>query len=451
MYSVINVERCRKSKYNYARKFANYFFHSLEQRIIFLIIAIGFRILLETSYKDFVHPMFEYAGFSLVENYVKYAESWFIYLGVIGFLPHKAKRPSDYLLCIASFSYLTPLLVFYGLADKPRWALYFVIFQYVLMVIFRMGRPIPIRPLRNGALIARWTSYAAVIAATLWMLAAVGLSSFNLDLASVYEYRENANKQIYTGFLGYVAVWATTVFAPFLIMLALRRQQIFVLVGFIILYVFWFGMTSHKAILFTPILIFSLFFLFNYSRALSIIPLGYSLVVIVSIFSYQLVDSMLLSSLFIRRFFFVSSQLTFVYMDFFDINEYVMWSNSILSWLIKYPYDVSVALVIGKHLNDPDLWANNSFFSTGYMHAGIIGVVIYGAFTGMILRFLDAFAAKGVPLWICLAIVIVPFNSLFRSADLTTTLLTNGLGLGLLILYLYSHNEWIPNKKIPNV
>lgn len=414
----------------------------LENPRWFYALAVLFRVILELSYRDFVFPWFEYAGFTLVDNPLKYAESWLLYAGLLSFLPARARKPSDFLVCLAFFAFLAPLLVFYGLADKSRWMLYYVLIQYCVMSVLRAGRPIRMRTVKYGPAMALGASIAGIIVATAWMVASGGFAHFNLDLDAVYEFREETASTIFTGPLGYVVVWATTVCSPLLLMLALRNRNHVLVLGMIFLHVLWFGLTSHKSVLFYPALVLFLRALFKYSRALALIPVGMSLAVMISLISFYATESLFLSGMFVRRVFFVPSYLTFTYLEFFNENPLVFWSNSFLSWLVHYPYDESVALVIGSYLNDPTTWANNSFFSTGYMHAGLLGVVIYGLVSGVMLKILDSLVTKNVPIWMALAVTIVPWFSLFTSADLTTTLLTHGLGFGILVLYLMRHKDW---------
>lgn len=422
---------------------------NLESPLWLYAIAVIFRAVLEISYEDFVASIYEYAGFSLDRNPVKYLESWVLYVGVLLFLPATARRPSDYLMCLAFFAFLAPLLVFYGLSDASRWVLYFVLIQYALMSLVRQGRQFHVVAIKNGPAMALTVTITGIVVATAWMIFSVGLSNFNLDLDAVYEFREDANIAIYTGALGYVVVWASAVCGPFVLMLALRRRRYVVAVGIVLLHIFWFGMTSHKSLLFYPLLVVFLYILFRYSRALSLVPIGMSLIVMISLINYYATESLFLSGMLVRRVFFVPAHLTFSYFEFFADNSFVWWSNSFLSWLIQYPYGESVATVIGHHVaSDSSLWANNSFFSTGYMHAGLIGVVIYGLAAGGLMRILDSVASRNVPTWMSLSVVIVPFYSLFTSADLTTTLLTHGLGFGLVVLYLMRRPRMV-NRSAP--
>lgn len=110
------------------------------------------------------------------------------------------------------------------------------------------------------------------------------------------------------------------------------------------------------------------------------------------------------------------------------------WSSSITASFVDYPYELNPAKLIGSYLGT-DSHANNSFLSTGYMHAGIPGVILYGILVGLLFRLIDSLSNKFVTPWVAVAVIIVPSQALLTSADLPTTLLTHGLGIALVILF----------------
>ncbi len=416
------------------------------------LVAIFFRLALEFSYTDFVSPIFSYAGLIISENQEKYFESWIVYLTMLALVPSAARKPSDILVGLAFFVYITPLLVFYALANQSQISLYLVLTQFVIMDVVRRTRFFSIPSLKNGYTIAKGLSIIGVVVATVWMVATVGFSSFNLDDAAVYDFRDDANNAIYTGAMGYLTVWATNICSPILLLIFLRKKKYHWVVGMVFIHVIWFGISTHKSVLFYPLLVILIYYFFKNLRATAIIPAGFLMIIGLALASFFLAENILLASLFVRRVFFVPSHLTFTYLDFFDNNPFVYWSNSFLSGLIKYPYEESIALVIGAHLGDETLWANNSFFSTGFMHAGIFGVMIYGILSGLILSVIDCYWRRGLSIHIILSVVIVPFYNLYTSADLTTSLLTHGLGFAIFVLSLLSEAGFkkLNSAKIPH-
>ena len=77
-----------------------------------------------------------------------------------------------------------------------------------------------------------------------------------------------------------------------------------------------------------------------------------------------------------------------------------------------------------------------------------MGMIIYSMIVGLLIRIVDMLVASKIPLRFGLCLVIIPFFSLFTSADLTTALLSHGLFLSLLLLWLFSSEKTIYKKPI---
>ena len=397
--------------------------------------AVVLRATLEVAYLEFVSPIFEYAGFVVDIDYLKYVESWVLYLLLIYVFPKKLDKASDYLMAYMLFAFLAPLLVFYGLSNASREHLYVLLLGVMLISLFRSGKPFRIPTIKRGPVIALVIMGIGIVVVTAWMVRSGGLMFFNLDVTRVYEFRREVGGVINQGVMGYLIVWATKVFGPVLLAVALWRKKYFFAVAVFALHILWFGISSHKSVVVYPLLVFFLWMWFRNSKALAMIPIGMSLAVLSSLLFFIISSDILIGSMLIRRAFFVPSYLTFTYYEFFSHNPFVFWSNSITSGLIRYPYDLGPAELIGRYLNT-ESWANNSFLATGYMHAGIPGVAVYGILCGALFRFIDSLAHKGVPPWVAVSSVIVPAHALVTSADFLTALLTHGIGIALLILLL---------------
>ncbi|WP_163575254.1 hypothetical protein [Halomonas faecis] len=407
----------------------------LERRSWFFAAGFLLWVSLDFGYRFFVSKNYDYAGFAAEISYAKYLEGVLIYLLVLFFSPNLLKVPSDYFVAFLVFGLICPLLVFYGLANQEREHLYIVLFGFFIVNFVRKGRIVKLFVLREGY----WLAVSGVLLLTflisLWFFVSGGVRYFNLDLTQVYEFRRGAGEIINTGVMAYLNVWLYKVLGPSLLAIALWKGRFFLAVLVLFLHLYWFGVSAHKAVLFYPFLVVFLWFWFRRSRALFIIPIAMSALVISTLMLAIFVGFDFPASLFIRRAFFVIANNVFDYYEFFSANEHVYWSNSVLSRFIEYPYDLNPADTIGRY-RGTDSHVNNSFLSTGFMHAGIWGVVFYGVLAGLLFRLIDSFGAYGVPVWVAVAILIVPSRSLLLSADLPTALLTHGIGVGVLILFL---------------
>jgi hypothetical protein len=268
-----------------------------------------------------------------------------------------------------------------------------------------------------------------------WFVYSGGTQYFNLDLTQVYEFRRDVAGLTNEGIMAYVNVWATKVFGPLLLAMALLYRQWWLAFLAVSLHVFWFGVSAHKAVLFYPLLVLFVWFWFRHSRALSVYALGIMAVVLVCTAVYLYSGNMMLGTLFIRRTFFVPAKNVFYYYDFFAQNQLIWWSDSITSSFITYPYDLPPAELVGD-LQDTEAHVNISFIAMGYAQAGALGVFLYSTIVGFIFRLVDSFAARGLDTWFCIAVVLVPMWALVRASDLPTAILTHGVGISLFLMFL---------------
>ena len=202
-----------------------------------------------------------------------------------------------------------------------------------------------------------------------------------------------------------------------------------------LLHIFWFAVSNHKVVLFSPVLIVFVLLFFSKNKALSVMPLLLSIAILNCLLAWYIFDIKWMSDLLIRRTFFIPSFLGFAYYEFFSRNEFIYWSNTILSRFIDYPYHLSPAKLIGDYLGKK-AHPNNSFLSTGYMHAGILGVFFYSVFVGFLFKIIDKICYKSMPVVLAVSFTIIPIILLITSADLLTALLTHGIGTVVIFLFI---------------
>jgi len=408
---------------------------ALESRTVFILGAVFFRAAIEVGYWAYVSPHHAYAGYAWRPDALKIVESWVIFALLILLAPKRLRRLSDAFVAILLFGLITPLLSFYGLANQNRAHLYIVLLGYVLVLIFRKGRPFRLHVLKQGPLLSRTLVLLGAAGVTAWFVITGAYSYFQLDLRQVYEFRRLVGQDINVGVMSYVNVWAYKVFGPTLLAIALWRRSCILAVAALTLHVFWFGVSAHKAVLFYPFVILGVWYWFRRMRGLSVLPLAMAGVVVASTLLYVGFDYGFPASLFVRRVFYTPAKVVFDYYEFFGAREFVWWSNSITSAFLDYPYHLNPARLIGEWLGT-DAHVNASFLATGFMHAGAIGIILYGSIAGLLFRAIDSLANRGIPLWVALSVVIIPSRSLLLSADLPTALLTHGIGIGMIILFL---------------
>jgi hypothetical protein len=405
-----------------------------------MLFSVMYRISLDISYVFILFPNFEYAGYLYELNFLRLIETWIIYVIILNFTPMKMKRPSDFYICYMLFFVLTPLIIFFCWSGASRYNFY-LIFSIVPIIYFARILPnVKINSVYFSRSFPVGLCLSVIFVAGIWMVISGGISKFNLDMDLVYHYRSDVDKIINVGFISYIISWASNVAAPFLLAICLwYKKHIFALL-MIFVHIFFYGVTSAKGIIFYPFLILFVRYAFSNNSKLYIIPLGLFLISIGSSLLYFWLDDLFVFSLLVRRTLFVPAYLSFIYLEFFQANQFIFWSQNFMSFLIDYPYDAIAAEIISRYIGEPSGHANNSFIVNGFMHAGFLGIIFYGLIFGLILSLYDALAYRMMPIWVAISVLIIPMHSLITSADLPTSIITHGIALGILILFLMRRN-----------
>lgn len=376
-------------------------------------------------------------GFTADPRLMKILEGFLFYFLIILASPKILDKPSSLFVAIMVFSLVAPVIVFYSLSDASRLTFYITILSTAIVYATCLCRAIRIPKIKNGPKAAVVILWMMLICGFAILIAKGGLQNLNFDISRVYEYRQAANDDFYRGAPGYFVNWMLKICGPMLIAIGLLKRKYFVVALVFGLHLLFFGITSHKSVAAAPLIVIGVWFAVKSNKALSVFPLGLSFLIIFSMLIVLILGENWVASMLIRRALYVPAFLVFSYHDFFSHNGFVYWANSITSSLLSYPYDVNPAKLIGKY-HGTDAHANAGFIATGYMHAGIMGVIFYAILVGLLFRIVDALYYNGGSLLAVCMFLFLPIVTLIGTSDLPTTLLTHGLGFALVVTFLYS-------------
>lgn len=379
-----------------------------------------------------------YEGYSLHFSSENYFFSWLVFFAAFFWISPIAAKVSDYFFIMAATMLFAPLTSFYGLSGREIFpvlvTLISVSFIYFIVSFKKIKVP-SMRYIHKGDRIAVSLSLFFVLYLVCWYLISGAAFNMNFDISKIYEYRSQNSQRTNIGILSYINSWVYQVFCLFLITYFLYVKKIFFVVLFVLVQVFFFSVSAHKSILLYPFMVIGIWSYYKKYTGLAIVPTILSLVVIIGLLLFILDNDVLFGSMLIRRVFYVPAILTYSYLDFFSENNFLYWSNSILSLFVEYPFTDGVAILIGEYVGSGSS-ANNGYISSGYSHAGLTGVLIYSFLLGYILKFIDVISSEAVPLWFALSITAIPLRSALLSSDLLTTLLTHGLLVSISLLLL---------------
>lgn len=416
------------------------FISIIESKIFFLIISIFYKFCLDWSYFKFVSPLFSYAGFELNFKIFNYISSYVLTVVLILFTPNLLKQVSDYVLVIFAFCILIPLFTLYGF--NSNYSFYPILVNFLVYFVLYLGLKVRLTDKRvvypyisNGEGIFKTFCLFMIFYLVAWYIVSGAVSNFNLDVSKVYEFRDENAELTNLGILSYFNSWVLKVFSLALIAYSLMKKKYFLFIFLLILQVFFYGVSAHKSVLFSPLLVFGIYFYLSKTRSLATVPLLFSSLIVLCMGLYTYNENATLASMLVRRIFFVPNYLTFIYFDYFSNNPFAYWTNT-FSFIGPAVYPNGIPSTVGSYLGSDELRANNGFISSGFAQAGIIGVAIYTFLFLFILKVINQISREVGYLWFTLCIVITPLRTALISSDLLTVLLTHGLIFAIFLLIL---------------
>lgn len=332
------------------------------------------------------------------------------------------------MLCLFGFNYelsIFPVTV--------NLSVYLMFYVFLKTRIFKHRVKYPY--IKNGEKTFQIVCLTMIAYLIIWYISSGAISNFNLDLLKVYEFRDENSELTNVGLLSYLNSWVLKVFNLALIAYALLKKKTILFFLLILVQVFFYGISAHKSVLFTPLVIYSIYFYLSRTKSIASIPLGYTILITLCLAVYLYNGNGTLGSLFIRRIFFVPNYLTFVYFEYFSNNQFAYWTNN-FTFIGNPVYPNGIPSTIGSYLGSDELRANNGFISSGFAQAGNFGVFVYALLAMFILKVIDQLSDDVGALWFALCIVITPLRTMLTSSDLLTVILTHGLFIAILLLFL---------------
>lgn len=406
-------------------------------KLVHLFQLAIIKILLEILYVNYVYKFFEYAGFNYNFSISSYMFGWLVFL-ILSFLLYLKSNLYIFDLYIFLFIvWVIPNIICYAFLSHNVVYFLSICLPYIVILLFTFNFKIfAVKNIAYGRVFTLFTAMVLLLVVLLHYVSIVGFR-VNFNILEVYDIRESYAQNYDGGVFGYLSSWAFKVFSIFLLAWSVHvkhRAGIILSTMFIVLL---FGFSGHKSALAGIFLIPLFYFMYRSKNSLSLMIGGMSSLLLIMIVMLAYESASLFLSVFVRRAFFVPAYLNYVYFDFFEVNQYYYWANSSFNFISSSSaYNKPLAFVIGEYLGDAGLAANTGFVASGYANAGYLGIGFYTVIMVILMNFINLLA-KNREMFMVMAIVIMPINSLFISSDLPTSLLTHGLLLSLLFLFLY--------------
>lgn len=353
-------------------------------------------------------------------------------------LPSKIERLSNlywYLFLILS---ITPLLIVYvmsGIADSKNVVafIYLMVFLGVLGVLLINKFDITIPTIKISPKSFWIFIIAFIIVGYSYLIYKLGmptkiLQAFKDVYAVRLSYRSVAGR-----FVDYFVQWLGNIVNPFLLAYLIYKKKFKLIFIPFTLQLILYGYTAYKSLFAT--LLFAPFFgmVLSYGIRKSFMEKMAVLGIFIGIVAGYL-GKLSLYLFIIIRIFLWPSLIALEYYDFFWMYPKVFLSHSIFGHFFKNVYNIDPTFYMARvYYGKPDMRLNVTWYGDAYMNFGIAGVILFAILLYFIMIVIKSVESKNI--YLVSALLFGGIMALFNGPILTT-LLTNGLGLGLLLAYL---------------
>jgi len=403
------------------------------------------------AYIELIAPRYSYFGlaYSPMETGYKLA-TWALCLAPAVWLPAKITRPSMILFLTQYVFVYIPASFILHYANRPKLD---DVSAFQLQIVMLAGlsimqtfyylplRPIVPRPMNRTAFLYILLVMALVPLA--YLAFTLGrtfhFTSFGDDNAAFRIEQTSVSASSALAFIGtYGEFWLTNVLLPLFgaIGLFLKRRSLLVLVvaGYVVLY----GLTSFRSHLLGPVFIGVVYIWSQmrrkYGALFAVLSLSLLWPIMVDNDSLTAFAAAWINMWHVRV---ISVQGLAVaqYFQFFQYNPITYFTHLKVFDVLKMSQYPNLPFTIALYFYGTEYGANANFWAAdGISSLGIFGIPVMSAFCGAVFWLIDCLAARYRLEFVLVCLAFLPIT--FANISFFTSLLSGGLGLFMLLLYL---------------
>lgn len=415
------------------------------KRLIYLLLVIVAKSVLECVYIFFIHPRYEYMGLILNISQVRFIESYFILIILYFLMPIDRYSIVGVFLNMQYLITIIPILSFYCLTSQSRTYLYAVVLCHTLQCFISN---ISIKKiLDTHHKLQLHTVYILILLFSILLLGycvhRYGMPTWSaFDFNNVYVIRQQ-NTWIFP--LTYLIPWYAKIIFPLGIILAIKNKRYIISALLLVCFIGIYLLFPNKAFIFSLALIILVYlavkFRILYYALYGMLPL----VLVGGVLEKMFFKSTIIISYLIRRALIVPAQLKFAYYNYFSTNEKYYYAMGRIGKLfgIKTDYTKSIPVVVGEYTGTSG-YANTGYLGESYAQIGFIGLFILAILLILFLKTLDT-GSRNISTEVALSVSVFWIYTLNDSA-LLTALLTGG-GLLFLVFFFVFKESGAKNRK----
>lgn len=280
----------------------------------------------------------------------------------------------------------------------------------------------------------------ALLSATFYalLILAFGLHIHYVSLRDIYvirtEFQETLEQS--SPAVAYAIGWQAYVINPLLMASGLTKRKISWVVVSLAGQFLIYSISGFRTVYFSALVIPYLFWTMTGKKPFAIRFSSTWLALFVVSAGVQLLGwSRSLAALVGERMTAIPGLLTAYYYEFFSSHPKALLGHSIFKTFVDYPYAVEPRRIIGYvYFHDAGMSANANLWADAYANFGYAGIVSFTVLLAAVLWFFDSVATGRDPRLAALIIALPAFA--LANSGLLTALLTHGIGLTILLVYL---------------
>ena len=425
-------------------------------KFVFHKVAIGalllvYFLVLSVLYEKYISPIHGYRGFTIDRSPYKFGLAIFtiIFVSLAFNVNNKASSMILYFYIVVM---LVPQLSFgYNSNGYSYVMVYTTIAFFIMHVVSQM--PMRFVNIRNISF-RKYHKFLYIFISIVmfYTVYKLGLEHFSFRFDDVYTRREILEQRYDSLLANGIAM--CFVFITFLSIINSKNINVQVVIPLLLGLIF-FGLTGHKRFALVPIFCIAVYRLVSldpkygvYAVILTLLTIGTYYIVFTMEFVnvWENYNALFFTMLFTRTLS-IPALLNDLYYDFFSQNGFLYWSYSKIGLgFFQYESTWSPAELIGRHMFT-EASANTGMIGSGYMNAGVTGVVIYSVIAGLTLAFVDRVADLRGNRTLYTMLALPSFVVIFTSSDLPSVFFSQGFGIILLMMWLFRIDQE-PTQKL---
>lgn len=369
-----------------------------------LLLLISYILILDWTYVNVIHYLFEYQHFTLSFNF-----SWYMLMKIIQcvfaflFWDYLNKKPYSFgygIMAVLMLISFVPTMSYISLNSDVHRLFVFVYLALwlgllICLILFTTRlRQITLSNFNLDHVI--WMSFILLSTVVIYVSGTYTSFRMHFGLFDVYELRTEARAYNVPLIIGYLLTFSDNLL-PILLLFFLFKRRFITSAVIVCVILLNFGITGTKQVLLLPFLAM-LFYFFNgliQKLGHKTFLIGLIFVLSLGFLEFNLFGSYFISTLSSYRVLFIPAKLNEVTFEF--IQEYGVdyFRQSWLKLFLDSRYSENIGFLIGDYyINDITARANNGLFSEAYINLGYFSILLYPVYFVFTLMYLSKSLTK---------------------------------------------------------